>query len=270
MQSVDENPASPLSGLRILVTRAEGRGGALAERLRSLGAEPVVRPTIAYAAPPDPAAFEAALGRLEAGVYEWLLLTSVRTVEAVATGLGGRAPQLANRVSLKIGAVGPATATACRELLGYEPAAVPESFLGTELAAAMGDAAGRRVLLPNADLARPAMEERLREAGAMVDRVIAYSTVAAPGGEELAALLASGNLDAVLFTSGSTARFFAQQVGPDGLDAARKLIVACIGPSTADVCRELSLEPAVVATVSTEEGLVDALVRHLNPGGEKE
>lgn len=259
----------PLQGLRVLVTRAEGRGGALAERLRALGAEPVVRPTIAYAAPPDPAALDAALGRLEAGVYEWLLLTSVRTVEAVAAALGERAPQLANRVSLKVGAVGPATADACRRLLGYEPAAVPESFLGTELAAAMGDAAGRRVLLPNADLARPATEERLREAGAVVDRVIAYSTVPAPGGEELAALLASGGLDAVLFTSGSTARYFARQVGPAGLEAARTLTVACIGPSTADVCRELGLEPAVVAGVFTEEGLVEALVRHYNPGGEK-
>jgi uroporphyrinogen-III synthase len=263
----DTTPADqsqqPLRGLRVLVTRAEGRGDELAARLRALGAEPVLRPTIAYGPPPDPAALAEALGRLEAGVYEWLLLTSVTTVEAVAGALGERAPHLGHRVSLKIGAVGPATAAACRDLLGAEPTTVPTSFLGTELADSMGDAAGRRVLLPNADLAPPTLEERLRAGGATVDRVIAYTTVPAPGGDELAELLRAGRIDALLFTSGSTFRFFARQVGPAGLEAARALIVACIGPSTAAVCRELGVEPVVVAAVSTEEGLVEALVAYV-------
>lgn len=258
----------PLAGLRALVARAEGRGEGLAASLRALGAEPVVRPTIAYGPPPDPEALAVALGRLEAGVYEWLLLTSVTAVEAVAGALGDSAPHLAHRVSLKIGAVGPATAAACQELLGAAPAAVPESFLGEELALAMGDAAGRRVLLPNADIARPALEERLRAAGAVVDRVVAYSTVPAPGGADLAALIAAGGLDALLFTSGSTARALAQQVGPAGLAAARRLIIVCIGPSTAAVCRELGLEPTVVAAESTEAGLVAALVSHVTSRGE--
>ncbi|NTU85676.1 MAG: uroporphyrinogen-III synthase [Chloroflexales bacterium] len=247
----------------MLVTRAAERADGLAERLRALGAEPVVRPTIAHAPPDDQAAFETALGQLEAGVYEWLLLTSVTAVEAVAAGLRDRAPHLGSRVSLKIGAVGPATAAACRDLLGVEPAGVPERFLGEELATAMGDPAGRRVLLPNADLARPALEDRLRAAGALVDRVVAYKTVPAPGGDELAGLLAEGAIDAILFTSGSTARYFTLQVGEAGVAAARRAIIACIGPATADVCRELGLEPAVVAAVFTEEGLVEGLVAHV-------
>ncbi len=257
------NDPQALQGLRVLVTRAAERADGLAARLRALGAEPVVRPTIAHAPPDDLAAFEAALGRLEAGVYEWLLLTSVTTVEAVAEGLKGRAPHLGGRVSLKIGAVGPATAAACRELLGVEVVGVPERFIGEELVAALGDPAGRRVLLPNADLARPALEERLRAAGALVDRVVAYKTVPAPGGAELAGLLAEGSIDAILFTSGSTARYFTLQVGEAGVAAARRSIIACIGPATADVCNELGLVPTVVATVFTEEGLVEALVAHV-------
>lgn len=257
------NDTQPLSGLRVLVTRAAERSDKLAARLRALGAEPLVRPTIAHAPPDDMAAFAEAMGRLEAGVYEWLLLTSITAVEAVAEGLRGRAPQLGGRVSLKIGAVGPATAAACRELLGVEPAGMPERFLGEELAAAMGDPAGRRVLIPNADLARPALEDRLRAAGALVDRVVAYKTVPAPGGDELVGLMAAGAIDAILFTSGSTARYFTLQVGEAGAAAARRAIIACIGPATADVCRELGLEPTVVATVYTEEGLVEALVAHV-------
>ncbi len=252
--------ATPLQGRRVLVTRAAARADGLVARLRALGAEPVVHPTIAHAPPDDLAAFEQALGRLEAGVYEWLLLTSVTAVEAVARGLEGRAPRLGGRVSLRVGAVGPATASACRALLGVEAAAVPERFVGDELAVAIGDPMGRRVLLPNADLARPGLEERLRSAGAVVDRVVAYRTVAAPGGAELAELLAGGGLDAILFTSGSTAGFFVQQVGAAGLAALGTTVIACIGPSTAEVCRDLGLEPAVVAAVSTEEGLLEALV----------
>lgn len=256
--------ALPLQGLRVLVTRAAPRADGLAARLRELGAEPVVRPTIAHAPPDDPAALAEAVSRLEAGMYEWLLLTSATAVEAVAQALAGRAPRLGGRVSLRIGAVGPATAAACAALLGVEAAVVPERFVGDELALALGDPAGRRVLLPNADLARPALEERLRAAGAAVDRVVAYKTVPAPGGAALAELLAAGGLDAILFTSGSTADFFARQVGPAGLAAAQGAVIACIGPSTAETCRALGLAPAVVAAVSTEEGLVAALVAYFS------
>jgi uroporphyrinogen-III synthase len=245
--------------MRVLVTRAEGRGEGLAARLRASGAEPVLRPLIAYAPPADPAALDAALGRLEAGVYEWLLLTSARAVEAVADGLGARAPHLAHRVSLKIGAVGPATADACRELLGAAPAALPERFAGEQLADALGDPVGRRVLLPNADIARPALEERLRSAGALVDRVIAYRTLPAPQ-SDIAELLAAGALDALLFASGSAVEAFARQAGSEGLERARRLLIVCIGPVTAEACRASGLAPAAVAAESTEAALVEALI----------
>ncbi len=248
----------PLAGLRVLITRAEGRADKLATRLQALGAEPVLQPTIAHVPPDDPAPLAAALARLEAGLYEWLLLTSITTVEVVAHGLAGR--KLGERVSLKIAAVGPATAAACRSLLGVEPAAMPERYLGANLTAVLGDPAGRRVLLPNADLAGPNLEQSLREAGALVERVIAYRTVPAPGGADLAARMAAGAIDAILFTSGSTARFFVAQVGPEGVAAAQRTTIACIGPATAEVCHELGLTPLVVAEVFTEAGLLEALV----------
>jgi uroporphyrinogen-III synthase len=253
--------ALPLAAMRVLVTRPAGRGEALAARLRSLGAEPIVRPTIAYAPPDDAAALDDALGRLAAGVYEWLLLTSAHAVAVVAGGLGDLAPRLGQRVSLKIGAVGPATAAACRDLLRVEPAALPERFVGEALATAIGDPAGRRVLLPNAEDARPHLEERLRAAGALVERVVAYRTVPATEGADLAALLADGGLDALLFASGSAARCFAQLAGAEGLERARHLTVVCLGPVTAEACRALGLEPAAIADEATEDALVEALVK---------
>jgi uroporphyrinogen-III synthase len=257
MNAVDAT--QQLKGLSVLVPRAEGRGETLAELLRAAGAAPVLRPIIAHAPPAAPHLLAEALARLEAGVYEWLLLTSARAVEAVADGLADRAPRLGTRVSLRIGAVGPATASACERLLGAAPAVVPETFEATALAAALGDVVGRRVLLPNADLARPALEEALSAAGAVVERVVAYRTVPAPGGAALLAALRTGELDALLFTSGSTARFFAAQVGPEGVGIARQLILVCIGASTAAACAEVGLEPVVVAERASEAALVAAL-----------
>ncbi|MFV9504037.1 MAG: uroporphyrinogen-III synthase [Oscillochloridaceae bacterium umkhey_bin13] len=250
----------PLLGWRVLVPRPVGRGEGLAEQLRALGAEPILHPLIAYAPPEDQAALAAALARLEAGVYEWLLLTSVAAVEAVEAGLGGRA--LGGRVSLRIGAVGPATAAACQELLGATTVAMPERFLGAELAGVMGDPAGRRVLLPLADLAGTELEERLQTAGALVERVTAYRTVPAPGGAELAAELAAGQVQAILLSSGSTVRSLVTQLGPQGRDVLRQVALICIGPATATVCHDLGLEPAAIAEPYNEAGLIAALVTH--------
>jgi len=253
--------ALPLAGRTVVVTRAAAKAGALAERLHALGATPIVYPTIVHAPPADPTALDAALGRLAAGAYGWLVLTSRTAAEAVAARLGQSLG--ASQPRLRVAAVGPSTAAACRALLGVAPELVPERFLADELAAALGDLGGARALLPNADIARPELERRLRAAGADVERVVAYRTIPAPDdGLDMGALLAAGRVDAVTFTSGSTVRTFAAKVGPAGLAHLRRAVVACIGPSTAAACRELGLEPDVVAAVSTEEGLAEALAAH--------
>ena len=59
------------------------------------------------------------------------------------------------------------------------------------------------------------------------------------------------------------ARAFVQKVGPDALALSQRAVIACIGPSTATACRAIGLVPHVVAEVSTEEGLVEALIAHM-------
>lgn len=243
----------PLNGLRVLVPRAAGKGDALAERLRQLGAEPLVCPLIAHAPPEDPTALDAALACLHAGAYSWLIVTSATTVEAIAERV-----RLPLPTSLRIAAVGSATAAACERLLDRTPDAVPERFLAAELPAALGNLVSVPVLLPNAEIADPALETALSDTGALVERVVAYRTVAVPAPDLLPALEAG--IDILLFTSGSTVRAFCEAVGSAGLDHARRCTIACIGPSTAAVCRERGLDPTLIAAVSTTEGLLEALV----------
>jgi uroporphyrinogen-III synthase len=94
--------------------------------------------------------------------------------------------------------------------------------------------------------------------------VVAYRTVPAPDSSvDLAEMLAVGAIGAITFTSGSTVRAFVQKVGPQALELSQRTVIACIGPSTAATCRAAGLAPHVVAEVSTEEGLVEALIAYM-------
>lgn len=270
--SVD--PSRPLQGWRVVVTRSEDRADGLADQLRTLGAEPIVYPTIMFAPPEDWGLVDAALQRLLAGAYDWLVLTSVTAVQAVQERLAmltGPAPAAAIP-RLRIATVGPATAAACTEALGLSPALVPEKFVAEALAEALTapDRAphqglqGQRILLANADLARPKLEEMLRAGGTLVERVVVYRTVPARGGVDLPALLAQGQVDVITFTSGSTVRYFVDRIGPAALSAAHQVLIACIGPITAEAVQAVGLTPTIVARSFTEAGLLEALVEYVH------
>ena len=70
---------------------------------------------------------------------------------------------------------------------------------------------------------------------------------------ELAELRAA---DAVVLASGSAARSLALQGG------AGDALVACIGPKTAEIAREVGLPDGIVADEATAKGIIHALVDH--------
>lgn len=261
--SAGASPQLPLTGRRVVITRAEDRAGRLAERLRALGAEPIISPTIAYAPPSDHAALDAALSRLLAGDYDWLVLTSAAGARFVGERL--RALRAGLPADVRVAAVGPATAAACADWLGVAAALVPARYDAAALAEALGGAQGQRVLLANADIARPTLEEQLRSLGAAVERAIAYHTVPVRAvAVDLQGLLSADAIDAIIFTSGSTVHNFVRQLSGAALDRARQAAIVCIGPVTADAARVAGLPPTVVATQATEDGLIEALISALN------
>jgi uroporphyrinogen III methyltransferase/synthase len=149
------------------------------------------------------------------------------------------------------------------------PAVVPREYRAEGLLEALAgeDLRGRRVLLPRAAGARAVLPETLTARGATVDEVIAYRAVA-PGDADVAGLraaLAAGDIDAVTFTSSSTVRHFVELVGPDvvaTLCGARRPVVACIGPVTAETAREAGLAVDVCPADYTAPALAEALVDH--------
>ena len=261
----------PLRDRRIVVTRAGAAGDEFAARLRALGAEPVVCPTIAIAPPEDTGPLDAAIGGLAR--YDWLVFASANGVEAFFARLAALGHERGALAHLRLGAVGPGTAAALAAV-GRAPDFVPETHTAEALAAGLPAPLGARVLIPAADIARPALAEGLRARGAVVDTVVAYRTLASASADDtrVAALLREGAIDALTFTSPSTVRGFLATLAGAGLDGAalhalaRRPLVACIGPVTAEVLRECGLPADVVATVHSAEGLMAALVEYLSAG----
>ena len=252
----------PLFGQRVLVTRTREQASVLSARLRALGAEAIELPTIRIAPPEDWQGLDQAIAGLPG--YDWIVFTSVNGVayfwqRLLAAGKDARALH-----GIRLAAIGPATAAALEEH-GLRADYVPGEYVAEAVAAGLESVSGQRLLLPRADIARPALAELLREAGAEVVEVSAYRTLqpeTAPA--ELRATLA--RVTVATFTSSSTVRNLAAMASDAGLDLSQALAqatIACIGPITAATARELGLSVQVMADEYTIDGLVEALIQGL-------
>ncbi len=246
-----------LQGRAVVITRSREQAAPFAQALAARGAIPVLFPTIEIRPLEDCSALDRVLKA--ADQYAWIVFTSVNTVHAVWERLHVLG-QTTLPDSARIAAVGPATAAAL-ERRGAPTGVMPRDFRGAAIAGALGDLSGRRVLLPRADIGREETAVALREAGAVVEEVVAYHTVpaaAAPG--DLAAL--RGKVDAVTFTSPSTVRNFVTLARPGARDLLARSLVACVGPVTAAAVTALGLTPPLQASQATSEALLDALEAH--------
>ncbi len=256
-------PEPPLQGKHIAVTRAEEQSAGLLARLDALGATAVACPAIAFAPPADFAALDAAIGRLEH--YDWLIVTSANGVRALLDRMAALGRHPIELAHLVIGAIGPATANVLAER-GLQAGFVPSAYVAESLLTEIGDMAGKRILLPRADIARATLAVGLRALGATVDDIAAYRTVPGPGALTLAGALRAKTLDAITFTSSSTVRSLLDGLQQAGISPAeaRTLLnattIVCIGPITAATASEQGLRVDAVAQEYTAEGVVDALV----------
>jgi uroporphyrinogen-III synthase len=252
----------PLDGKTIAITRAREQAGDLAERLRALGAEPVICPAIAIAPLEDTAPLDAAISRL--GRYDWLIVTSVNGARALCDRMAARGVPVAALRGVRVGAVGPATAAVLAER-GIAVDFVPSAFVAEAILAEIGDVAGRRILLPRADIARETLVEELRARGAQVDDLVAYRTIPGDGAALLAPLLRAGAVDAVTFASSSAVRYLLDGLTATGMEPEEALAclnrtaIICIGPVTAATARRAGLRVTAEACESTAAGVAAAL-----------
>lgn len=247
-----------LKGKHVLVTRAGSQNKDIIRQLTARGAIPVELPAIQLAPAGDLAPLDAALDRLAS--YHWLIFTSANGVDFFHRRFLEKRKKTAELHNIRIAAIGPATATALAKY-GLRTEFIPGQHIAEALAATLPDLSGRRVLLPAANIARPALAEGLRIRGAIVDQVTVYQTQAAKAPPNLAEKLIS--VDILTFTSSSTVRNFMAMLETDQIThLIDKVDVACIGPKTAQTAHNLGLTVDIIAAKHTVPGLVEALITY--------
>jgi uroporphyrinogen-III synthase len=282
--------ASPLQGKRILVTRTSQQASVLCEQLRTLGAIPIEFPTIKIVPPADWTQLDAALKCLyqrqgndqnglsnERNGYDWLIFTSANGVHMCCERLRQLGYDLQELANVHIATIGPATAAALTQY-GLRADLVPDEYIAEGVAFALiaesgQTLQGQRILLARAAEARKVLVTQLEQAGAMVDEVAAYYTVAVARddeqGREIVHLLQQQQLDILTFTSSSTVRNFMtwlksyeQTTSTSLMELVSRCHIACIGPITAQTARELGLNVTIEAKEFTIDGLVQAIVAY--------
>lgn len=273
-----------LEGARVLITRSPDRAAPLIAALRETGAEPLLLPLIDFERARDQHSLEVAFDGLGAGAYNWLVISSVTTVQALEELAAERGATLARWVPghVQIATIGPATRRYLEER-GIDVDLAPDGLQsGAGLLDIWPQGAGS-IFLPQADIADVRLAEELQARGASVQAVTAYHTVDypadparsfKPAGDgdpqppaavltppEAKAELAAGRLHAVVAASPSAARRIHAGLSPLG-----DCRFVAIGLSTAAEAESLGLPVAAVADQPTATGLVSAVIQALAPG----
>jgi uroporphyrinogen-III synthase len=248
---------SRLEGKRIIVTRAPEYAAGLRDALLAEGAIVEEVPMITYEPPDDPGIAAEALRRAVA--FDYVIFTSATAVDGLCrianqTGATNWAQGRATFV-----AVGEPTASAMRRA-GLRVDAVGPGPGTTGLINLLADKPlqGKQVLLPRAQDGRDELRAWLAAQGATVTFAPVYRTVLAREAvKRLPGLLQTG-IDVIAFTSPSTVGGFIATAG-GGFERPAGMLVACIGPITAQAADEAGLSPDIISAEATAKALAVAI-----------
>lgn len=247
----------PLFGKRVIVTRARSQASRLAAQLEDLGAEVLEFPTIEIVPVEDPRPLDEALKNIDK--YDWLMFTSSNAVRGLAARMDALGIDSRSLAHLKFGVNGPSTARALGEI-GIKPDAIPNEYLASAMIDLLNEReiTPRNVLFPRSSIGRETLANGLRDMGANVDEIVAYSTQSpANTGEHIRAAYEQG-VDYTTFTSSSTARNMVELLGgsPDLINTSRTVM---IGPITADTVKELDINIDVMSPEQSIAGIIEAI-----------
>ena len=239
--------------------------------LRALGAEPVLIPAIETVAPSTFAPLDRALADLER--FHWLLFTSANAVEAFARRLQHLGIAIPSAAPFpQIAAIGPATGRAL-EAMGLAPDLTPPQAIAESLAESLlplvrqPDGTAARFLLIRAEEAREHLPDTLRAVGAEVVIAPAYKTVIPEASvalvRELFAKETAERIEAITFTSSSTARNLVALCEAAGITLPSSALRISIGPITSQTLRELLLPPHAEAAEATVSALAQSVLQAL-------
>ncbi len=260
--NIDWFESRPLFGKSVVITRAGNQADGFIEQLFERGAEPLLFPVIEMVPPDDPGPLDQAIQHL--GQYHGVIFTSVNGVRWFMKRLKQQGLDIRELKGVRLYCIGPKTGQAVQDL-GIRVDVVPEEFVAESLIKHIGQEAlaGKRFLLPRAQVAREVLPEQLRKLGATIDVAPTYKTILPDTDiSNLKERLKAGTIDVITFTSSSTVKNFVEMIGPELKDSLKQVTLACIGPVTAKTAENLSLTVGIQAKDYTVDGLLTAMESH--------
>lgn len=255
--------SKPLSGRRILVTRAQESGSRFGRLLEERGADVLQVPLIRFEDPDSWEPLDSALARITS--FQHLLFTSANAVDRFferfrRQATTGRLPD-----TLRITVVGPKTAQAVARW-GHGVDRMSQVFRAEGILEALPDqhVAGREILFPRAQEARESLVEELTRRGARVTVAPVYRNLLVEESRKpLLKALRGGRVDVAAFTAASAVRYFVELLGDAEIPSLLQDVkIACLGEVTAAEARSLGLHPQIVPARSTLEDLTEAIAEH--------
>jgi uroporphyrinogen-III synthase len=256
----------PLAGKRIVVTRALEQARDLKDRLESMGATVLLFPAVSFSEPSDVAGLDRAIDSI--GTFDWILFTSANAARFFAGRCRKLGVEPGEGAAYRCGAVGPATASVVAAV-GFKVDHVAKEFLGTALARELAASlAGKKILLPRSERARPDLPTALKAVGAEVTEVVAYHTGGVgwidPG---VMAAVREAQVDVVSFFSPSAVENMRGELGDEVISRlGAKAALAAVGPATAAALRRAGLPVAFEAPQATAESMAAAIEHYFSRG----
>ncbi len=256
----------PLTGKKILITRAREQSPEFATRLKKRGAEVIEFPTIEIVPPLCWKELDQAIDQLPS--YDWIIFTSANGVNFFLQRLADKGKNNRLFSSLKICAIGPATAKQLKEK-GVRIDYIPKEFVAESILKGFDKMMmrGKRILLARAKVARDILPKGLRKMGAEVDLIEVYRTVKPRGGvKRLKQLLNVDKPDVITFTSSSTVNHFVELLKTEDLkNLLKDITIACIGPITAQTAKKWEMRVQIQPKQYTIPALTRAIAEYFNP-----
>jgi uroporphyrinogen-III synthase len=258
------NKPGPLEGKRIVVTRAIEQAHDLTARLEDMGATVLLFPAVSFSEPSDTAELDQAIRSLTE--FDWILFTSANAARFFARRCRKLGVDPGRGGGYRCAAVGPATASAVAEE-AFPVDHVVQEFIGAALARELSSSiAGKKILLPRSERARPDLPNALKAGGAEVTEVVAYHTggvgVIEPG---VMRAIREIQVDVISFFSPSSIENMLGELGEEVLSRlGAKVALAAVGPVTAAALRNVGLPVAIEAPLATAESMAAAIENYFS------
>lgn len=247
-----------LGGTQILITRPRQNSSRLAEKLRALGAQVIELPSIdTKTISPNPALTEAMREFGHQAAEEWLVFTSPIGVRVFFGQLAEMRLDLRQifccPARVKIAAIGSATERELKER-GLFADLVPQVYCAKSLGEEIAEAAepGSRVTIVRAAAGSEELLPPLRAAGIKAVDIPLYETVYETHEQikdKIQEQFASGEIDAVTFTSASTVKGFVHSLG---LEDYHDIHAVCIGEQTAAEAEKYGMQISISKKASID------------------